>query len=159
MIQQNLRAVGIDLDVRTYEFATLFADVLKGNFQMFTSAVDRRLAGRPRHSAARVSFHAGAARRLQPRPLQRSRVDALLDEAASSTDEARRLELFQQVQRLLAVELPYISLWNKTNFIVAQQSLAGVRVSTLGDLTFLKDVARQPMTVSLTNDQSTTNEL
>jgi ABC-type transport system substrate-binding protein len=69
-------------------------------------------------------------------------VDALLDEAASSTDEAHRLELFQEVQRLLAVELPYISLWNKTNFIVAQQSLTGVRVSTLGDLTFLKDVSR-----------------
>ncbi len=28
--------VGIDLDVRSYEFATFFADVLKGNFQMFT---------------------------------------------------------------------------------------------------------------------------
>ena len=36
VIQQNLRAVGIALDVRTFEFATLYADVLKGNFQMFT---------------------------------------------------------------------------------------------------------------------------
>ena len=34
------------------------------------------------------------------------RVDALLDEAAASTDEARRLELFQEVQRLLAAEVP-----------------------------------------------------
>ena len=36
VIQQNLRAIGIALDVRTYEFATLYADVLKGNFQLFT---------------------------------------------------------------------------------------------------------------------------
>jgi peptide/nickel transport system substrate-binding protein len=70
------------------------------------------------------------------------RVDALLDEAAASTDAARRLELFHEVQRLLAADLPYISLWNKTNFVVAQPSLSGVRVSTLGDLAFLKDVAR-----------------
>jgi ABC-type transport system substrate-binding protein len=69
-------------------------------------------------------------------------VDALLDEAATSTDEQRRLELFQQAQRLLAQDLPYISLWNKTNFVIARQSLAGVHVSTLGDLMFLKDVAR-----------------
>ena len=36
VIQQDLQQVGIALDVRTYEFATLYADVLKGNFQLFT---------------------------------------------------------------------------------------------------------------------------
>ena len=77
----------------------------------------------------------------------------LLDEAASSTDDARRLELFQQVQRLLAVELPYISLWNKTNFVVAQQSLTGVHVSTLADLMFLKDVARSRLSSPLTDSR------
>ena len=35
VIQQNLRDVGIELDVRSYEFATLYADILKGNFQMY----------------------------------------------------------------------------------------------------------------------------
>jgi peptide/nickel transport system substrate-binding protein len=74
-------------------------------------------------------------------------VDALLDEAAASTDETRRLELFRQVQHLLIRDLPYISLWNKTNFVIAQPSLDGVRASTLGDFTFLKDVARIPRPV------------
>ena len=142
VIQQNLREVGIDLDVRTYEFATLFADVLKGTFQMYVlqwtagSLADPDILRRVFHSA-----------QVPPEGFNRGhfsdpRVDALLDEGASSTDEAHRLELFQQVQRLVAFELPYISLWNKTNFVVAQQSLTGVRVSTLGDLRFLKDVAR-----------------
>ena len=36
VIQQDLKQVGIELDVRSYEFATLYADVLKGNFQLFT---------------------------------------------------------------------------------------------------------------------------
>ena len=36
VIQQDLEQVGIELDVRSYEFATLYADVLKGNFQLFT---------------------------------------------------------------------------------------------------------------------------
>src|SRR5262249_38065476 len=35
VIQENLRAVGIALDVRTFEFATLYADVLQGNFQLY----------------------------------------------------------------------------------------------------------------------------
>ena len=142
VIQQNLRAVGIDLDVRTYEFATLFSDVLKGNFQIYSLQWTAGSLADP--DMLRRVFHS---RQVPPEGFNRGhfsdpRVDALLDEAASSTDDAHRLELFQQVQRLLAVELPYISLWNKTNFIVAQQSLAGVRVSTLADLMFLKDVAR-----------------
>ena len=142
MIQQNLRTVGIDLDVRTYEFATLFSDVLKGNFQMYALQWTAGSLADP--DILRRVFHS---KQVPPEGFNRGhfsdpRVDALLDEASSSTDEAHRLALFQDVQRLLAVDLPYISLWNKTNFIVAQQSLAGVRVSTLGDLTFLKDVAR-----------------
>jgi peptide/nickel transport system substrate-binding protein len=142
VIQQNLRDVGIDLDVRTYEFATLFSDVLKGNFQMYTLQWTAGSLADP--DILRRVFHS---KQVPPAGFNRGhysnpRVDALLDEAAASTDEARRLALFQEVQRILAVELPYISLWNKTNFVVAQPSLTGVRVSTLADLTFLKDVAR-----------------
>jgi peptide/nickel transport system substrate-binding protein len=142
VIQQNLRAVGIDLDVRTYEFATLFSDVQKGNFQMYALQWTAGSLADP--DILRRVFHS---KQVPPEGFNRGHfsdphVDALLDEAASSTDEAQRLQLFQQVQRLLAVELPYISLWNKTNFIVAQQSLSGVRVSSLADLTFLKDVSR-----------------
>ena len=36
IIQENLRRVGIDLDVRSYEFATFYQDVLKGDFQLFS---------------------------------------------------------------------------------------------------------------------------
>ena len=36
VIQQDLRKVGIELDVRAYEFATMYADVLKGNFQLYS---------------------------------------------------------------------------------------------------------------------------
>jgi peptide/nickel transport system substrate-binding protein len=142
VIQQNLRAVGIDLDVRTYEFATLFSDVLKGNFQMYVLQWTAGSLADP--DILRRVFHS---KQIPPEGFNRghfsdSRVDALLDEAAASTDDAHRLALFQEVQRLIAIELPYISLWNKTNFIIAQHALAGIRVSTLGDLTFLKDVSR-----------------
>jgi peptide/nickel transport system substrate-binding protein len=142
VIQQNLRAIGVDLDVRTYEFATLFSDVLKGNFQMYTlqwtagSLADPDILRRVFHSKQTPPAGFNRGRYSNPQ------VDALLDEATASTDEARRLEAFKEVQRLLYVDVPYISLWNKTNFVIGQNSLDGLRVSTLGDLMFLKDVAR-----------------
>ena len=73
VIQQDLRRVGIDLDVRSYEFATFYADVLKGDFQLFSlqwvggALVDPDILRRVFHS------HAGAAGRLQPRLLQQPR--------------------------------------------------------------------------------------
>src|SRR5690349_14022559 len=36
VIQQDLRLAGVDVDVRSYEFATFYADVLSGNVQMYT---------------------------------------------------------------------------------------------------------------------------
>jgi len=144
VIQQDLRAVGIDLDVRTYEFATMYSDVLKGNFQMYSLQWTAGSLADP--DILRRVFHSN---QVPPAGFNRGyfsdpRVDALLDEAADSSDEARRIELFRQVQRLVALEVPYISLWNKTNFVIAQRSLSGVHVSPIADLTFLKDVARIP---------------
>jgi peptide/nickel transport system substrate-binding protein len=142
VIQRNLRDVGVDLDVRTYEFATLYNDVLNGDFQLYTlqwsagSMADPDILRRVFESkqVPPVGFNRGH--------FSDPKVDALLDEAALSTDEARRLVLFQDAQRIIARDVPYISLWTKTNFIVAQRSLTGLRVSPLADLTFLRDVSR-----------------
>lgn len=142
VIQQNLRAVGITLDVRTYEFATLYADVLKGNFQLFTlqwvggAVADPDILRRVFHSTQvpPAGFNRGFFR--DPR------VDALLDEAAVTTDEQRRRELYGEVQKRIAEEAPYISLWYKRNVAVARRSVAGIQIPPTADFTFLKDVAR-----------------
>lgn len=142
VIQQDLLAASVELDIRTYEFATLYADVLAGNFQLYSLQWTAGSLADP--DILRRVFHSS---QVPPAGFNRGhfsdpRVDALLDEAAASTDEGRRLELFKDVQRIVAIEVPYVSLWNKTNFVVAQRSLGGVRSSPAGDLTFLKDVAR-----------------
>jgi peptide/nickel transport system substrate-binding protein len=142
VIQQNLREVGIDLDVRTYEFATMYADVLSGNFQMYTLQWTAGSLADP--DILRRVFDS---KQVPPEGFNRGhysnpRVDQLLDEAAASTDVARRTELFDEVQRIVAIDVPYVSLWNKTNFIVGRRSLDGLRANTEGDLTFLRSVAR-----------------
>ena len=73
VIQQDLRRVGIDLDVRSYEFATLLRRRAQGQLPDLLAAVGRRRAGRSRHPAARLSLAAGAAGRIQSRLLQQSR--------------------------------------------------------------------------------------
>ena len=142
VIQQNLRAIGVDLDVRTYEFATLYADVLKGNFQLFTLQWVGGAVADP--DILRRVFHSN---QVPPSGFNRGffrdpRVDRLLDAAAVATGEAHRKALYADVQRIVAEEAPYISLWCKTNVAVAQRSLTGIHMLPIADFTFLKDVAR-----------------
>jgi peptide/nickel transport system substrate-binding protein len=145
VIQQNLRDVGIALDVRTYEFSTLYADVLAGNFQLFTlqwvggAVADPDILRRVFHSAQvpPSGFNRGF--------FQDPRVDHLLDAAAVAADDDRRRALYGDVQRIVAEEEPYISLWCKTNVAVARRSLSGIHLLPTADFTFLKDVARVPV--------------
>ncbi len=144
VIQQNLRAVGIALDVRTYEFSTLYADVLKGNFQLFTlqwvggAVADPDILRRVFHSAQvpPSGFNRGFYRD--------ARVDRLLDAAANAEDDQSRKPLYADVQRIVAEDAPYVSLWCKTNVAVASRSLSGIRIPPIADFTFLKDVERRP---------------
>ena len=144
VIQQDLARVGIDLEVRTYEFATLYADVLAGNFQLFTLQWTAASLGDP--DILRRVFHSS---QTPPAGFNRGRfshpqVDRLLDEAAAERGEERRAELYREAQRLIAREVPYISLWTKTNVAVAQRTLTGIHLSPSADFFFLKDVARVP---------------
>jgi peptide/nickel transport system substrate-binding protein len=142
LVQQNLRDIGVELDVRTYEFATLYDDVQAGNFQLYFLQWSGGSLADP--DILRRVFHSN---QVPPAGFNRGHysnpdVDRLLDEASQSADDGRRLVLFQQVQRIVARDLPYISLWYKTNFAVAQRTLTGVHVTPLADLDFLRDVAR-----------------
>jgi peptide/nickel transport system substrate-binding protein len=142
VIQQNFRDVGIGLDVRMYEFATLYADVLKGAFQLYTLQWTGGYAADP--DILRRVFHS---QQTPPSGFNRGyfsdpRVDRLIEQATASTDPAERLRLFGDVQKILAKEVPYISLWDKKNYAIAQRTLAGIHIRPAADLLFLKDVSR-----------------
>jgi peptide/nickel transport system substrate-binding protein len=142
VIQQQLRDVGIDLDVRSYEFATMYADVLKGNFQMFSlqwvggAMVDPDILRRVFHSTQTPP--AGFNRGHYSNP----EVDRLLDLASAATAESERKKYYGEAQKLIAEDAPYIGLWNRTNVAVAQRGLTGVHLNTVGNFESLKDVMK-----------------
>jgi peptide/nickel transport system substrate-binding protein len=143
VLQQDLRQVGIDVDVRSYEFATLYADVLKGNFQMFTlqwvggAVADPDILRRVFHSqqVPPIGFNRGY--------YNNPEVDRALDRAQLSNDEGERKRLYGIAQRLIAEDVPYVSLWTKTNVAVMQKGLGGLRLVPTADFSVLKDVFRR----------------
>jgi len=142
VIQQDLQEVGIALDIRSYEFATIFADILAGNFQTYTlqwaqgALADPDILRRVFHSSQTPP--AGFNRGFYNNP----RVDALLDKATEASGEQARRELYGEAQRVITEDVPYVSLWHIRNVAVAQRALSGITLSPLGDFLFLRNVAR-----------------
>ncbi len=84
-IQHDLARVGIALDVRSSEFQTLSADVLRGNFQMYTL----QFVGVTDPDILRLVYHS---QQVPPTGLNRVRyknpdVDRLIEAAAAATDD------------------------------------------------------------------------
>lgn len=148
MIQQDLRHVGIDVDVRSYEFATFDADVLAGNVQMYTlqwiGVTDPDMLRRLYHSQQVPPTGFNRVHYSNPE------VDRLLDLAGTATMDEDRLKYYSRVQKLVAEDAPYISLWYKTNVAVARPNIEGVRLSPQASFETLKDVRkRQPYGAAL----------
>jgi peptide/nickel transport system substrate-binding protein len=148
-IQHDLAEVGIGVDVKSGELQTLFADVLRGNFQLYTlqwvGVTDPDMLRRVYHS-----------RQAPPAGLNRvfysnAEVDGLIDSAARAPSDEERRGLYGRAQQLIAQDVPYVSLWYKTNVAVFQPEISGVRLSPIADFGFLKDVTRIPRAAGVTH--------
>ncbi len=141
VIQQDLKRVGIELDVRSYEFATLYADVLKGNFQLYTL----QWVGVSDPDMLRRVFHS---KQMPPNGFNRGyyenpEVDRLIDAAMAAESDDERRQLYGEAQRVVAEDAPYISLWYKTNVAVSRTHIEGVTLTPSADFGFLRNVTKR----------------
>ena len=141
--QQQLREVGIALDVRTFEFATFFSDVTHGAFQMYGL---RWIGGNEDPDIFEYSCHSakfppnGANRVFYSNP----RVDALIDQARREIDPKLRKPLYAEVQRILATDVPYVNLWYLDNVLVHNRRVANLKLNPAGNYDFLRTAELVP---------------
>ncbi len=138
VLQQQMRAAGIALEIRSAEFGTFYADITKGAFQMY---VLRWIGSNEDPDIFRYAYGSGS---MPPRGGNRGRysnprVDALLDEAAATSDQALRRKDYVAVQEILAQELPGIPLWYPNNEVVHTDRLHGVSVGSSGNFDWLRE--------------------
>ena len=137
VLQQQLRDVGIALDIRTFEFATFFADVTSGAYQMYSL---RWIGGNQDPDIFEYAFHSdkfpphGANRSFYVNP----RLDALIKEGRSETDPNRRKAVYADIQTILATDLPYINLWFLDNVVVHTRRVRNLTMNPSGNYDFLK---------------------
>jgi peptide/nickel transport system substrate-binding protein len=143
VMQQQLRQVGIVLDIRSFESATFFSDVIHGAFQMYSL---RWMGGNEDPDIFEYVFHSakfppnGANRGYYSNP----KVDELIDRARREVDPAARKPLYAEVQRILAADLPYINFWYFDNVLVRSRRVRNVRMSLEGNYDFLRSAELAP---------------
>ena len=142
ILQQELRDVGIALEVRSFEFATFFSDVTKGAFQMYTL---RWLGGNEDPDI----FHVFDSQRFPPHGTNRghyvnAELDELIREGGMSSDQEQRRGDYVKVQQILAAELPSINLWYLDTVLVHTKRLGNIQLSTSGNFDFLRTATVTP---------------
>jgi peptide/nickel transport system substrate-binding protein len=137
VLQQQLARVGIALAVESHEFATFYADVTHGAFQMYSLYW---IGGNEQPDIFSYVFSSS---RFPPKGANRGRyanphLDALLDDAAQTTDQSRRRTDYVEVQQILARDLPAFNLWYLDTLIVHNRRLNNIMPSPSGSYTFLE---------------------
>ncbi len=143
VLQQQLARIGIALDLRSNEFATFYADVTRGAFQMYSL---RWIGGNEQPDIFSYAFSTA---RFSPKGANRghysnAHLDALLDDAAASSDSAKRRADYVEAQQILARDLPAINLWYRDTVVVHNRRLTHVLPTPSGSYTFLETAELTP---------------
>jgi peptide/nickel transport system substrate-binding protein len=120
LIAAQLAEVGIEVEVRSFEFHTFFADIKQGNYQiatmqtaavtdpdwMFTYFHSSRIPSpQDPHSHNRWRY-------------RNSRFDELTERGRVEMDRDARIKLYSEAQQILAQDLPVVPLWHEDNIAV-----------------------------------------
>lgn len=139
-IADEWKRVGVALDLRSLEFATFYADITHGSFQLYTL----RLVGG--NNDPDIFEYVFSSKKIPPNGANRGhyknpQLDALLDQARVEMDKEKRKALLSQIQKIVAEDEPFINLWYVDNVCVRRQRLTNVVLPPAGDFDFL-DLAR-----------------
>lgn len=131
IIQHQLRQVGIQVEVQSYDWGTFYGDIQAGRFQMYSLA----WVGIKLPDAFHYILHSES---VPPRGANRGhfadpRSDALIERAGQATTREQQAALYRQLQARLLQELPYIPLWYEDNVFAARRGISNYTLAPDGN--------------------------
>lgn len=136
-----LKRVGIDASIRVKDWSALFQDMKQGQFELFSAiwvpVTDPDLYYFVHHSA---SIPAGEKAGGNRHGYKNSDVDRLIELGRITMEPEKRKEIYQEIERKMIEELPYIPLWNEHRIVVLNaERVHGFTPSPTGSLMGLKN--------------------
>jgi peptide/nickel transport system substrate-binding protein len=144
VIAAQLAKVGIDVEIRPFEFATFFADIKRGNYQIATM----QTADITEPDFYYTYFHSTwIPSKANPDGYNRwryrnARVDELTVAGRRELDRAKRKVIYAEVQRIVAGDVPIVPLWHEDNVAITGADLQGYTIVPNARLTGLIGVTK-----------------
>jgi peptide/nickel transport system substrate-binding protein len=129
VIKNYWEQIGVKVKIHPAEFATFFSDVQKGNFEIFTL----RWTGVVEPDQMYKSFHT---KEIPPGKnrgyYSNAMLDPVLTDARFEMNLQKRKAYYERAQKIVAEDLPYISLFYPNNTVVASSRLSDVKIHGTG---------------------------
>ena len=138
VIQAQLARVGIQVEVRSYDWGTFYGDIKAGRFQLYSLS----WVGIRTPDIFRYVFHSTS---VPPQGANRGRyrsphADRIIETARAEQDLERQTEHYRQLQALLLEELPYVPLWYENQVCAYRNEVQGYRLAPDGNYDGLVEV-------------------
>lgn len=141
IIQQQLAEVGIDVELRSFDWGTFYGDIKTGNFQMYSLM----WVGVKIPDIFHYVFHSSA---VPPQGANRGHfvsklADQLIEKAEASDDLREQSRDYRELQEYLHQQLPYVPLWYEDHVFIARSDIVGYNIARDGNYDGLITVRRQ----------------
>jgi peptide/nickel transport system substrate-binding protein len=138
VFQEQLRKIGVEIIIKNYEWGTFFSDIKKGNFHMYSLT----WVGIDDPDIFHYVFHSNS---FPPRGANRGRysnrkIDRLIIKGRKENVRKARRAIYSLIQKKLAQEVPYVSLWFSTNVAIMRKDVQGFQLYPDESLYSIKDV-------------------
>jgi peptide/nickel transport system substrate-binding protein len=137
LIQAGWKAMGVDLEIKNATAAVLVGEwsenglVQRGNFDIayygFTPGIDPSGTISPRFHSKQIPFEGNQGEGDNGMRYRDPQVDQWIEEADRTLDQSRRKELYGNVMRKVADDVPIIYLYNRANVEAVSQRVQGPR--------------------------------
>jgi peptide/nickel transport system substrate-binding protein len=131
VIQHQLSKVGIEVQLRSYDWGTFYGDIKEGRFQMYSLS----WVGLKTPDVFRNIFHSNA---VPPEGANRGRyrdleTDSLIESAEKVSGLRGREQYYRRLQQRLLEQLPYVPLWFEEHIAVSRDTIQGYRLARDGN--------------------------
>lgn len=111
ILQANLKAVGIDMQIQDEEQAAILDDIRRGKWPMSTML----FAATDPDVLYTVLYSKSIGTAWNTAKYSNSQMDALLDQGRTELDQTKRADIYAQAQKLVLQDVPYIPFYNIKN--------------------------------------------
>ncbi len=142
VIQNQLKQIGIPVEIVTVEFQTLQEQWRLGQFQM---TINRWVGGNQDPIFYKDLFLSTESTDVKPTARNRSRyknpeLDRILQQAMNEPDKEKAKQLYTQAQNIVSRDLPIFPLWYPANMVVANKRIGNIQLNASGDWNFVRNL-------------------